>query len=60
MVQMTAQSWVKSLKIDKIDGVMSWTSGSKQSSNLPCHGKYLSKSSETLETESTRHYAKDL
>ena len=52
MVQVTVQSWIKSIKIDKI--------GSKQSLNMKCLSKYLSKSFKTLEAETTRHYAKDL
>ena len=37
---------------------MRWTSDSKQSLNKLCLGKYLSKSFETLNAETTRHYAK--
>ena len=33
---------------------------SKQSLNILCLCKYLSKSFETLQAETTRHYAKDL
>ena len=55
-----AQSWMKSIKIDKICDVMWWTSDSKQSLNILCLGKYLSKSFETLKAETTRHYAKHL
>ena len=60
MVQEIAWSWAKSIKIDKICDVMSWRSGSKKSLNLLYHNKLLSKSFETLETETERHYAKDL
>ena len=41
MTQETAQSWVKSIKINNISDIMSWTSGSKQSLNMLCHEKYL-------------------
>ena len=54
------RSWIKSIKIDKICDVMWCTSDSKQSLNILCLGKYLSKSFETLKAETTRHYAKDL
>ena len=43
-----ARSWIKSIKIDKICDVMWWTSDSKQSINILCLSKYLSKSFETL------------
>ena len=36
---------------------MLWTSDTKQSLNLPYHGKQFSKSFQTLEAEATRHYA---
>ena len=49
-----ARSRKKSIKIDKICDVMSWTSGSKQFLNTVCLGKYLSKSFETLKAEITR------
>ena len=39
---------------------MSWTSGAKQSLNMLCHGKYLFKSFETLQTEVARYYVKKL
>ena len=39
---------------------MSCASGSEQSLNIQCLIKYVSKSFETLEDESTRHVAKDL
>ena len=55
-----ARSWIKSIKIDKICDVMSWTFDSKQSLNTICIGKYLSKSFETLKAETTRHYARHL
>ena len=55
-----ARSWIKSINIDKICDAMWWTSDSKQSLNILCLGKYLSKSFETLEAETRRHYAKDL
>ena len=55
-----ARSGIKSIKIDKICDVIWWTSDSKQSLNILCLGKYLCKSLETLKTETTRHYAKDL
>ena len=38
---------------------MSWASGSKQSLNIQCLSKYISKSFKALEAESTRHFAKD-
>ena len=50
-----ARSEIKSIKIDKICDVMRWTSDSKQSSNIPCLGKYLCKSLQTLKNETTRH-----
>ena len=55
-----ARSQLKSIKIDKICDVMWWTSDSKQSLNILCLAKYLSESFESLTTETTRHYAKDL
>ena len=55
-----ALSLIKSIKIDKICDVMCWTSDSKQSLNILCLGKYLSKSLETSKAETTRQYAKDL
>ena len=55
-----ARSWIKSIKIDKICDIMWWTSDSKQSLNTQCLGKYLSKSSEILNAETTRDYAKHL
>ena len=55
-----ARSWIKSIKIDKICDVMWWTCDSKQSLNILCLGKYLSKSFETLKAEITRHCAKGL
>ena len=39
---------------------MSWTPGSKRSSDILYLGKYLSETFETLEIETARHYAKDL
>ena len=60
IVQGTAWSWAKSIKIDKLFDVMPWAPVSEQSSNILCLCKYLSKSFETLETETTKHYAKDL
>ena len=60
MVQATVQSWIKSIKIDKICDVMSWTSDSKQSLNTLCVCKYLSESFETLEAETKKQYEKDL
>ena len=41
MVQGTAQSQVKSIKINNISDIMSWTSGCKQSLHMLCHKKYL-------------------
>ena len=55
-----ARSWIKSIKIDKICDVMWWTSDSKQSLIVLCLGKCLFKSSETLNGETTKHYAEDL
>ena len=55
-----ARSGTKSIKINKICDIMWWTSDSTQSLIILCLGKYLSKSFETLKTETTRHYAKDL
>ena len=60
MVQVTARSWVKSIKIDKISDVISWTSSSKQSLNMLFLSKYFFKSFETLVTKTARHYAKDI
>ena len=60
MVHGTAQSWVKSIKINKICDIVSWTFGSEQSLNMPCHEKYLFKSFETLQTEIARYYVKTL
>ena len=54
-------SWVESIKIDKISDVIRWTSDSKQSLNILCLGKYLSKPFETLEGKiKKKHFAKDL
>ena len=55
-----AQLWIKSIKIDKICDIMWWASDCKQSLNILRLGKYLSKSFETLKTETTRHYTKEL
>ena len=60
MVQVTARSCVKSIRIDKIRDVISWTSRSKQSLFMLFFGKYFLKSFETLVAETTRHYAKGL
>ena len=60
MVQVTARSWVKSIKIDKISDVISWTSSSKQSLNMLFLDKYFFKSFETLVTETARHNAIDI
>ena len=54
------RSGTKSIKINKICDVMWWTSDSTQSLFILCLGKYWFKSFETLKTETTRHYAKDL
>ena len=58
MIQVTAWSWLKSIKIDKICDVISWTSSSKQSLNMLFLGKYFFKSFESLVAETARHYAK--
>ena len=47
----------KTVKVDGTCDVMSWTVGSKESMNVLCVVKYLSKSFETLETQSRRHCA---
>ena len=60
MVQVTAWSWVKSIKIDKICDVISWTSSSKQSLNMLFYSKYFFKLFERLAAETARHYAECL
>ena len=60
MVQVTARSQVKSIKIEKICDVISWTAGSKQYLNVLFLSKYFFKSFESLMAETSRHYAKDL
>ena len=52
MVQVTARSWIKTIKIDKISDVLSWTSGYKQSLIILFLGKC------TLDADTTRHYTK--
>ena len=57
-VQVIARSWVKPFKSDKICDVLSQTSGSKQSFNIPFLGKYFFESFEALVAETKRHYTK--
>ena len=63
MIKNGAGDWAildKSIKIDKICDVISWTSSSKQSLNMLFLSKCFFKSFETLVAETAKHYAKDL
>ena len=51
MVQVTVRSWVKSIKIDKICDVISWTFSVKQYLDILFLRKYFFKSFETLVVE---------
>ena len=52
MVQVSVHPWQNLNQIDKICDVMSWASGSKQSLNLQCLSKHISKLFKTSKAKS--------